>query len=73
MASISQQELVKLVSLYKAYCSGVLDSETIINEMLDIKVEIDRLTCRSLPTESLSVYYSELEYLLYDIMGYDKE
>ena len=73
MNRISQHELVKLVSLYKAHFTGVLTPDIIIDELLNIRVEIDRLTCLSQNTDGLEVYYKELEYLLFDIMHYDKE
>lgn len=73
MNGISQHELVKLVSLYKAHCTGVLTPDIILDELLNIRVEIDRLTCLSQNTDGLEIYYKELEYLLFDIMHYDKE
>lgn len=73
MNGISQHELVKLVSLYKAHCTGVLTPDIILDELLNIRVEIDRLTCLSQNTDGLEIYYKELEYLLFDIMNYDKE
>lgn len=73
MNRISQHELVKLVSLYKAHCTGVLTPDIILDELLNIRVEIDRLTCLSQNTNGLEIYYKELEYLLFDIMHYDKE
>lgn len=73
MNGISKHELVKLVSLYKAYCTGLLTSDLLLDELLNIRVEIDRLTCLSENTESLEIYYKELEYLLFEIMHYDKE
>lgn len=73
MNGISQHELVKLVSLYKAHCTGVLTPDIILGELLNIRVEIDRLTCLSQNTDGLEIYYKELEYLLFDIMHYDKE
>lgn len=73
MNRISQHELVKLVSLYKAHCTGVLTPDIILDELLNIRVEIDRLTCLSQNTDGLEIYYKELEYLLFDIMHYDKE
>ena len=73
MNGISQHELVKLVSLYKAHCTGVLTLDIILDELLNIRVEIDRLTCLSQNTDGLEIYYKELEYLLFDIMHYDKE
>lgn len=73
MNRISQHELVKLVSLYKAHCTGVLTPDIILDELLNIRVEIDRLACLSQNTDGLEVYYKELEYLLFDIMHYDKE
>lgn len=73
MNGISQHELVKLVSLYKAHCTGVLTPDIILDELLNIRVEIDRLTCLSQNTDGLEIYYKELEYLLFDIMQYDKE
>lgn len=72
MDTVSQQELIKLVSLYKSHCKGELEYETVINEMLDIKLEIDKAICHFKPITNLTLYYSELEYLLFDIMGYDK-
>lgn len=73
MNRISQHELVKLISLYKAHCTGVLTPDIILDELLNIRVEIDRLTCLSQNTDGLEIYYKELEYLLFDIMHYDKE
>ena len=73
MNGISQHELVKLASLYKAYCTGVLTPDIILDELLNIRVEIDRLICLSQNTGGLEIYYKELEYLLFDIMHYDKE
>lgn len=73
MNRISQHELVKLVSLYKAHCTGVLTPDIILDELLNIRVEIDRLACLSKNTDGLEVYYKELEYILFDIMHYDKE
>lgn len=73
MNGISQHELVKLVSLYKAHCTGVLTPDIILDELLNIRVEIDRITCLSQNTDGLEIYYKELEYLLFDIMHYDKE
>lgn len=73
MNGISQHELVKLVSLYKAHCTGVLTPDIILDELLNIRVEIDRLICLSQNTGGLETYYKELEYLLFDIMHYDKE
>lgn len=73
MNGISQHELVKLVSLYKAHCTGVLTPDIILDELLNIRVEIDRLACLSQNTDGLEIYYKELEYLLFDIMHYDKE
>lgn len=73
MNGISQHELVKLVSLYKAHCNGVLTPDILLDELLNIRVEIDRLMCLSENTDSLEIYYKELEYLLFEIMHYDKE
>lgn len=73
MNGISQHELVKLVSLYKAHCNGVLTPDILLDELLNIRVEIDRLICLSENTDSLEIYYKELEYLLFEIMHYDKE
>lgn len=73
MNGISQHELVKLVSLYKAHCNGVLTPDILLDELLNIRVEIDLLMCLSENTDSLEIYYKELEYLLFEIMHYDKE
>mgnify|MGYP003413112122 FL=1 len=73
MNGISQHELVKLVRLYNAHCTGVLTPDIILDVLLNIRVEIDRLTCLSQNTDGLEIYYKELEYLLFDIMHYDKE
>lgn len=73
MNGISKHELTKLVSLYKAHCTGVLTPDIILDELLNIRVEIDRLTCLSQNTDGLEIYYKELEYLLFDIMHYDKK
>lgn len=73
MNGISKHELIKLVSLYKAYCKGVLTPDIILEEMLDIRVEMDRLICLSRPVDGLEIYYKELEYLLFEVMHYDKE
>jgi hypothetical protein len=50
-----------------------LTPDIILDELLNIRVEIDRLACLSQNTDGLEVYYKELEYLLFDIMHYDKE
>lgn len=71
MAILPQQELVKLVSLYKSFCSGILTKDSVINEMLDTKVEMDRLYYLGYNNEHLSEYYNELEYLLIHVMGYE--
>lgn len=73
MNTISHHELLKLVSLYKSYCKGVLTPDIILEEMLDIRVEMDRLICLSRPIDGLEIYYKELEYLLFEVMHYDKE
>ena len=73
MNTISQHELIKLVSLYKVYCKGGLTPNIVLEELLDIRVEIDRLICLSRPIDGLETYYKELEYLLFEVMHYDKE
>lgn len=67
-------ELVKLVSLYKAYCKGYLTPEIIMSEILDTRQEADNVFYKTGKEESkLNVYIKELEYLLFDIMHYKKE
>lgn len=67
-------ELVKLVSLYKAYCNGMLTADTVKNEILDTRSLMDEVFYKTgEKSEDLEKYIFELEYLLFDVMRYKDE
>lgn len=62
-------ELTKLVSLYKAYCNGLLKEDIVKNEILDTRTLMDEIYYKTgQESEDLGKYISELEYLLFEVM-----
>lgn len=63
--------LNKVISYYKQYCMGALQPQTIKDEMLAVKLDMDRRSVNKQSQEDLELYYAELEYLLFDVLKYE--
>ena len=63
--------LNKVISYYKQYCMGAPQPQTIKDEMLAVKLDMDRRSVNKQSQEDLELYYAELEYLLFDVLKYE--
>lgn len=68
---MSAEMLNKLISYYKQYCMGLLQPQIIKDEMLAVKLSMDKRSVGNKPQEDLELYYIELEYLLFDVLKYE--
>ncbi len=62
----------KIIGYYKRFCKGELTTDEIRNEMSSVMVAIDRCFVKQQPRTELQDYYSELEYILFDVMKYEQ-
>lgn len=62
----------KIINYYKRFCKGDLSFSEIINEMAAAMVAIDNCYVKQQPKTELQNYYTELEYILFDVMKYEQ-
>ncbi len=62
----------KIIGYYKRFCKGELTTDEIRNEMSSVMVAIDWCFVKQQPRTELQDYYSELEYILFDVMKYEQ-
>lgn len=58
----------KIIGYYKRFCKGELTADEIRNEMTSVMVALDRCFVKQQPKTELQNYYTELEYILFDVM-----